>query len=472
MPKKDQSMYDAVIIGAGIGGLVCGCYLAKAGMKVLICEQHNKPGGYCTSFKRKNFTFDAAAHCFGGYREKGITRKVFKELGIDKKLVITKFNPSDTIKTPDYKISFWTDLDQTVEDFQSAFPEEANNIRTFFHFLLRPDPKIFTRIRRWTFSDLLDNYFTDAKLKTILSIPLLGIGGLPPDLMSAFIGAKLFSEFLLDGGYYPEGGMQELPDALSERFKELGGELFLTTPVRKIIVENDSAMGIILREDARIKSKYVISNCDANQTFLKFLGKDNLEKKFYYRIKNMLPSISTFIIYLGMDAGFDSLLKSGTNFWFFPHYNLDGAYRAAQKCDIDGFGGYMLHLSDDKSTILALILASFKNKRYWANKKYKLLDLFIKRIEKYTVPHLSKHIIYKDAATPQTLYRYTLNYRGASFGWAGTPTQLAVPGFKKPDFIDRLYLTGHWTTQGLGVSGVTYVGYDTAKMLLRKEHLN
>ena len=60
MQKSNNDIYDAIIIGAGISGLVCGCYLAKAGMKVLIAEQHDKPGGYCTSFKREGFTFDAA----------------------------------------------------------------------------------------------------------------------------------------------------------------------------------------------------------------------------------------------------------------------------------------------------------------------------------------------------------------------------------------------------------------------------
>ena len=48
MSDKIDSKYDVIIIGAGIGGLVCGCYLAKAGMKVLIVEKNAKPGGYCT----------------------------------------------------------------------------------------------------------------------------------------------------------------------------------------------------------------------------------------------------------------------------------------------------------------------------------------------------------------------------------------------------------------------------------------
>jgi len=79
MSKSDSNIYDAVIIGAGISGLVCGCYLAKAGLKVLIAEQHHKPGGYCTSFQRQGFSFDAAAHSFGGYRSDGIVKKVFED---------------------------------------------------------------------------------------------------------------------------------------------------------------------------------------------------------------------------------------------------------------------------------------------------------------------------------------------------------------------------------------------------------
>lgn len=100
MSRRSSEEYDAIIIGAGIGGLVCGCYLAKAGMKVLICEQHHKPGGYCTSFKRKGFTFDAAAHCFGSYRKDGFVRRIFNDIGINEKVKILRYNPSDIVITP------------------------------------------------------------------------------------------------------------------------------------------------------------------------------------------------------------------------------------------------------------------------------------------------------------------------------------------------------------------------------------
>ena len=60
-PKSD---YPTVVIGAGLGGLVCGAYLAKQGVPVTVVEQHNIPGGYATSFDRAGgkFNFEVSLH--------------------------------------------------------------------------------------------------------------------------------------------------------------------------------------------------------------------------------------------------------------------------------------------------------------------------------------------------------------------------------------------------------------------------
>src|SRR5574337_345964 len=139
-PEKNRKPdYDAIIIGAGIGGLVCGCYLAKAGMKVLIAEQHFKPGGYCSSFRRGAYVFDAAAHCFGGYRTEGVTRRIFEDLALDKVLKIVQANPSNIVTTPEYRIGFWIDPQRTLDDLLAYFPSERKNIENFFSFLANPD---------------------------------------------------------------------------------------------------------------------------------------------------------------------------------------------------------------------------------------------------------------------------------------------------------------------------------------------
>ncbi len=472
MKKQNKDMYDVVIIGAGIGGLVCGCYLAKAGMKVLIVEQHYKPGGYCTSFKRQGFTFDAAAHSFGGYRENGIVRRVFTDLGIDKQIKIQRYDPSDIIITPDYKVSFWADMDKTIREFQNTFPDEHKNIKKFFYFLTNPDPKSFARIRSWTFKDLLDKYFKNDKLKAILSFPLYGNGGLPPSLMSAFIGAKLFFEFLLDGGYYPKGGMQRLPDVLVNRFKELGGELRLSCTVKKIRVKDDGVKGIDLEEGDFISSKYVVSNCDARQTFIKLLGRKIVNKEFLDKLNNMIPSLSMFVLYLGIDNYFKTLPQPGSNVWFLPYYDIEDMYEAAKNRSASNLAEYMVRTSPDRKTVLAFSTAFFKNKKYWLHNKNALLDSLIKRIEKHTITNLSKHLKYTGAATPYTLYKYTFNYKGAAYGWASMPSQIADPDLRRPSFVHGLYLTGHWTTQGMGIPGVAYLSYDLANLLIRKERMS
>ena len=128
-----------------------------------------------------------------------------------------------------------------------------------------------------------------------------------------------------------------------------------------------------------------------------------------------------------------------------------------------------MHVSPDKKSIVALRFAPYKSRKYWEKNKVKWTESFIEKIESEAIPHLTKYIMYKEAATPHTLYRYTSNYKGASFGWAGIPTQLTIPDLRKPSFIQGLYLTGHWTTHGLGIPGVAYVGYDTAKIILKKK---
>jgi phytoene dehydrogenase-like protein len=469
MVKIDKNIYDAVIIGAGMSGLVCGCYLAQAGMKVLIVEQHHKPGGYCTSFSRRGFTFDAAAHSFGAYRKGGIVRKVFNDLEIDKQVRITRYDPSDIVISPEYKISFWADFKKTINDLQKAFPEEIDNIKNFFLLLVNPMPTFFARIRSWTFKKLLDTYFTDDKLKAIISLPVYGNSGASPTILSACMGAQIFTEFLLDGGYYPEGGMQTLPDALTDAFKKSGGEIWLSCPVKKIQVKENKVDGIITEIGDFIPSRYVISNCDARQTFFNFLGKKVISADFLKRISKMTPSLSAFILYLGVDKHFHDLPEPGTNLWILSQYNFDNAYSAVKKGNFNSIGGYLTHVSPDKKSLLSFINVPFINKKYWTDNKKILAESFLKRIEKDVIPGLSKHTIYKEAATPQTLFRYTLNHKGATFGWAVTPSQLAIPDFRKPSFIQGLYLTGHWTTRGLGISGVVHVGYDTAKMILRKE---
>jgi len=468
MGNAGSDTYDAVIIGAGIGGLVCGCYLAKAGMKVLIAEQHHKPGGYCTSFRRKGFLFDAAAHSFGGYRKGGVVRKIITELGIDQKLNIDCFQPSDTVRTLDYTVSFWSDVEHTIAEFERAFPAERDRIRSFFTFLQSGSREDLIRLRVLTFLEFLNTFFTDAKLKAVLSLPLFGNGGLPPSRLSAFAGVKIFSEFLLDGGYYPEGGMQRLSDAFAQTFTESGGVLRLSADVQNILVNNCSVGGIRLASGEEFHAPRVISNCDARQTFHTLLGRPHVPDDFLHTLDGLVPSSSLFVAYLGIDQSFSALPLPGANIWFMPHYDLERAFEVSRQGTIDHNKEFMIRLSPDAKTLLAFVNVQYIGKSYWSAQKEDRLQALLSLVETRLIPGLSKHVMVREGASPHTLYRYTRNTNGAAYGWASTPSQFLMPHFRMPSFLKGLFLVGHWTTLAQGIPGVMYSGLETATKITKR----
>lgn len=462
--------YDAIIIGAGIGGLVCGCYLAKAGFKTLIVEKNAKPGGYCTSFTKKGFKFDACAHSLGSLREGGILKTILKELKLLERTKITRSNPQDIIVTPEGRISFWNDINKTIVDFQKFFPKDASSIKKFFNFLLNCDGLKLNLLKNMTFHELLKQYFNNDKLKSVLSLPVLGNTGMSANVSSALTAVALYKEFMLDGGYYPNDAMQKLPDIILERFKEYGGDILLSRFVNKITVRKNSIRGVEINKNRSFTAKYVISDIDATCTFFDLVGKKNISLTAQKKLKALKPSLSILILYLGLANYKPTDLPMNTNVWFLPDYNTETNYNLARNGSVDSLNWFLLRFSADFKSIIMLVNSPFKNKNYWEKNKCRLIDLFIKKIETIA-PDISQHIMFKDAATPNTLYKWTSNYKGAAYGWEGNPKQFAIRELSQVTKIRNLYLTGHWATLGQGISGVARLGKDTAKIILNKENI-
>jgi len=184
-------------------------------------------------------------------------------------------------------------------------------------------------------------------------------------------------------------------------------------------------------------------------------------------LNKMQPSVSTLILYIGIDDAFNGLPHPGTNVWYLPYYDLDNIYNQGQLCNFAATG-FMLRVSPDKKTIVAFTGAPFRTADFWRQNKQVIAKNFLNRIAE-RIPELKNHIVYFDAATPATLYRYTLNDSGAAFGWAKTPSQTFESIYNRTTPIPGLYLTGHWTSIAFGLPGTCYTGYDTAQRILRKE---
>ncbi len=457
-----EEKYDVVIIGAGIGGLVCGCYLAKAGFKVLIVEQHNKPGGYCTSFERKGFKFDVGPHCLGSFREGGVFLPILKDLGLLNRIEFITNDPTDVIIMPDKKILIRKDKNDTKKELIAHFPREKDNIESFFNFILSPNPiDIFVKIKKITFKELLDNFFSDYKLKTILSLPGTYLE-LPPSKASALVCVILYREFILDGGYYPKGGMQVFPDSLAHRLKEYGGELLLSQRVNKIITKNKKISGIKLEGGEFIAAKVVVSNADSTLTFSKLLDCDSEENKITNQLET---SLSAFGIYLGLNKELNITPKHYYTSYL-STYDVEKAYEEhADLYKKDDFSFIFYTFSSlidptvapkNKGIMRVMIGAKYEDKYIWDKYAENIANKLLEKTE-HLFPGVKDSIEVKEIATPYTFHKFTSNKNGALFGWAAIPSQIDRNVFPYNTSIENLYLSGHWTTNGIGQSGVGIV---------------
>jgi all-trans-retinol 13,14-reductase len=123
-----KERYDVIVIGAGLGGLTCGALLAKNGFKTLVLEQHTAPGGYCTSFKRKGFTFDAAVHFLEGAGYGGFLYRILSGLEIENELEYHTMDPVYKVVYPDESIAIPADLNEYIALLSSKFPAEKQGI--------------------------------------------------------------------------------------------------------------------------------------------------------------------------------------------------------------------------------------------------------------------------------------------------------------------------------------------------------
>jgi len=502
----DKYDYDIIIIGAGIGGLTCGNLLAKHGFNTLILEQHFKPGGYVTSYKRDGFLFDVV-HVIGGLRKGLPIERVLSFIGIDKKVEFIEVDKTFKFIYPDVTVDCHTDIDKYEQELINNFPQEKENIHKYFkasksiwHEILTSyySPNIlqflsypfrFPNLVKYmdkTYQEFLDRFFKDSKLKEILGSGW-GYLGLNNPRVSSLYMVGMYMSYHMGGAWYPKGGYQSMSDAFADCFKEHGGTLRLRTMVKKILIERNKAVGVELEDGEKIRARYVISNADTKRTFLNLVREENLSKVFVNKIKNLQQSASGFVVHLGVNMELPRELHCGC-IMYFPDYGIaENIFRLADMDEIEtnprrfGFGLSVSSLKDPElapegchCVDIIYMPAPYMYKNNWMKdnkKKYnelkgKIAENLIKAAENL-IPGLSKHIVIKDINTPLTFERYTLATHGGWYDSACTPGQSLLKRIPSRTPIERLYMTGAKTFPGPGMFGAIQSGLFTADVILK-----
>lgn len=495
-----------VIIGAGVAGLSAGCYLQMNGFDTEIFEMHSKSGGLCTNWSRGEYTFNGCIHWLLGSNESSPFFKLWSEL-IDMSSIHFITNDIrfeiETLVNRDRHgnkiFRLYTNLDRLEKYMIDIAPEDENIIRKFIgkirmiqKFEIPPMVQSVPQLLPWK-----------QKIKFIKHLPLLLFLNRYRKITNFSFAKRLKSPFLKEafqllfdgadlpllihtiplafqdkkGAGYPIGGSTVFANKIEEKYRSLGGIIHFNLPVEKILVENNAATGLQLKDGKQVFADFVISAADWHFTVFNALGGSYVNKKILSlgKLRKLKVYYSIFFILLGID-------RSLKEFPFISRFPLesplispDGTKYERMELHIHN---YDPTLAPTGKTVVSVSLYT-QNGDYWIKSRAtdkESYDRIKEDFAQQVIEILDKKIIgiketieKVDIATPATFQRYTNNRNGSIQGWlpgknmiARSPIHSELPGLR------NFYFVGHWTIPGGGLPVAIKSARDVAMIICHK----
>ncbi len=480
--REYESHYDAIVVGAGVGGLFCANLLADAGMKVLVVEQHYVLGGYCSSFRKKGFVFDSATHFYPLLgNPTTLTGKLLKRLGVETRW--HKMDPVDKFHFPDGDTFVVpADLSEYLRRLKERFPHESENVDRFFaevreaylygllYYFKEISHETAEKYRDFTLGQKLDEHFRDPRLKANLMADHSHWGSLPGHTSFLFDSMLRLSYFL--GNYYPKGSSQAFADDLGDALRRRGGDILLYTNVEKILVEQDQARGILCQTRSRrnpqrleFRAPIVVSNADVLQTYEKLVGERYCGGEVLEGLRSLRPSFPCYLMHMGL-KGLSHDLKEEIEGYYWRSWDAEDLQHTFFKIFFTTmFDADLAPPGHDILIVQKWGTSNFDQISDWPAHKRETENYILSQL-RGLIPGLDDKIVVQMSASAHTSYRYTLNFRGAMLGWEMSPDQLGPlrPANRTP--IENLYLVGHWTRPGGGITPVIVSAQRVAELIL------
>lgn len=491
-PKKDQ--YDVVVIGAGMGGLSVAAYLAQQGYSVMVAERHYYPGGYAHSFKRRQYTFDAAVRIVAGADGHGLLYDLLGKAGIAGKLPFVQLPEVFTAFYPEHRFTVPRGAEGLIETYSRMFPGQRDGIanlvremQQIYHatieLLHARDPfsvlsnQTIMKYRYMTFHDLLVSHLTEEKAVYTFAA-LWSYYGAPPTRGSALYFAYAIMSYFNEDIYYLQGSFQKLADAFVARIEECGGEVCLRNEVKRIVVEDKKARGIVLQTGEYVQAPIVICNGDLKKMVNELVGEEVFPARYVKKLSEMTVALSAFEVFIGTDLPMESYGLAHETFIYdcYDYSHWYDRHAGLKQFGADGLLGLAIScptLVDPslappgKHTAILTTLVPYDIGADWKEEKPKFQEALIRMAEK-AVPELGRHLDFVESGTPLTMERYTNNSQGATYGWEQNMKQMTSrPQLGTP--ISGLYISGHWTDPGGGVVSAVLSGYKLYQKIANEE---
>ncbi|XP_078671245.1 all-trans-retinol 13,14-reductase-like [Branchiostoma floridae x Branchiostoma belcheri] len=359
--EKVPSDLDAIVIGSGPGGLTTAAILAKSGKKVLVLEQHGKPGGCSHTFGLKGLQFDSGIHYVGRMSESdsSAVRVLLDQITEGQLQWACLEDDYDVavLGTPDQRR--WIPIRRGGEQYRREllkhFPGEEQAVQTF----LRKTKEVadgsdilaalkilplwvckvlvktgivyvlnsFFRYMSRSTKEVLDELTDNADLKTVFAHNFGDHGVLPSK--SGFALQASVAEHFREGGYYPVGGASEIAFNIIPVINKAGGAVLCRAPVSQILIDSDGqAMGVRVIDkkagEVDIHALVIVSAAGVYNTYHKLLPAEVAQKTGLGDVLEAVSqSCSCLSVFVGLRGTKEELGLKAQNVWLFAGNDME-----------------------------------------------------------------------------------------------------------------------------------------------------
>lgn len=502
MITRRPSVWDAIVIGSGIGGLAAAATLGKRGHKVLLLEQHSTAGGQTQTFRRGEWEFATGVHYLGGVGpHPGSDGQFGRLLGwlSDGALHFAACaNPYDIVHLPGFEFGISHPQAAYRSALEARFPSELDAIARWFNACREARTSAYTLVAqrslpRWiagglrllrgapasawaqrTVADELSRV-ANPQLRAVLGARW-GDYGATPDQAPLVEHALVMSAYDA-GAYYPVGGPSRFAQTLLPAVLSAGGDCRLNADVTRILLHDGRVAGVEFQHGGASGTefaRYVISDIGAANTVARL--PETAAAEWRTAVDLLQPGAGFVCLYLGFEGDITSAGASSANHWIYEQHDVGRLWRSPVDEDAPGLFVSFPSLKDPArqglhtAEVIALVeSAAFAawldpaaaaardggGDDYLATKEWiaaRLLAQFGRHF-----PELATMVKFHEAATPRTQQRYTRAVGGSMYGLEMSGARLSSPALNIRTPVPGLLLSGQ-DVAGPGVPAAFMAG--------------
>jgi phytoene desaturase len=467
------------IVGAGIGGIATAAHLARLGFRVRVFEKNARPGGRLDHFWRDGHHFDTGPTLLVLPL---VYQTEFERLGssLTEALDLQRVDPTYRLVFDDGRQLALTSDDRAMHDqleaiepgsyaaFRRYLKEGGEAYRTAMELLVDREPRLLPdllspralALARQIPSFLphysrVRTYFDDPRLQAAFTFQDIYMG-LSPFEAPALFSMMPYSE-LAHGVWFPRGGMYRIVEALMRLARAAGVEFEFDCPVRRILVDGDSASALLLEDGRRVPAAAVVANADLPYVYMQLLPPDGRAK----RLARKRYSCSVISFFWGVDRVVEGL---GPHTLFLTDDyrdnfdSLDRRHGLAENPSLYVHAPARLDPSlapPGQDTLTAIVPVGHLDENAgqdWSTLRQRARSQVLRRLADLGVADLETHLKFEVNFTPLSWRRRYNLVKGATHGLSHTLTQMAYfrPSNRHPR-LHNVYFVGASTHPGTGV---------------------